>query len=474
MNTTPTEPSVFPVIPEFITVHLGAPSQKAQNVRIPFIDYIKNVASGEIYPTWPDAALRANIYAQISFALNRVYTEFYRSQGYDFDITSLPAYDQTFKNGRDIFDNISKIVDQIFNSYVNRRGFIEPLFASYCNGTTTTCDGLSQWGSVDLAEQGRFAYDILTYYYGDDIDIVTNVPVQPIGDSAPEIPLSLGSIGNDVRTIQLRINRVSQNYPAIPKIYPVDGIFGEETDRAVREFQKIFNLTVDGIVGNATWYRILLIFNGVKQLNSIISEGLTYAEVERQFSETLGPGDRGFGVELVQYLMLFISYFVESIPQIKLDGIYGSETEAAVSAFQSEYGLPSTGVVDVTTWEYAYDIYAGIINELPQNLFENSPRPYPGIPIRDQTQNESVVTLQTYLQTVSEVYPEIPTVEVTGIYDAQTQEAVLAFQRFFGLPENTVVSARTWDAIGDIWENITRGYDRSEGQYPGYTVSNQG
>ncbi len=465
------DPSVLPTIPENITVHLGAPSSNAQNVTLPFIDYIKNVASGEIYPTWPEAALRANIYAQISFALNRVYTEFYRAQGYDFDITSLPAYDQTFKSGRDIFDNVSKIVDQIFNSYINRRGYIEPLFASYCNGTTTTCDGLSQWGSVDLANEGRFAYDILTYYYGDDIDIVTNVPVLPFEESFPGIPISYGSIGNDVRTIQLRLNRVSQNYPAIPKIYPADGIFGEETENAVREFQRIFNLTVDGVVGPATWYKILALFNGVKQLNSIISEGLTYSDVERQFEETLGPGATGFGVELIQYLMLFISYFVESIPQIKVDGIYGEKTAEAVSAFQSEYKLPVTGIVDFYTWEYAYDIYAGILNELPENLFENSPRPYPGIPIRDQTQNESVVNLQNYLQTISEVYPEIPSVEVTGIYDAQTQNAVLAFQRYFGLRENVVVSAVTWDAIGDIWENIVRGYDKSEGQYPGYTVS---
>ncbi len=462
---------VLPYIPENITVHLGAPSSNARNVTLPFIDYIKNVASGEIYPTWPEASLRANIYAQISFALNRVYTEFYRSQGYDFDITSLPAYDQTFKNGRDIFDNVSKIVDDIFDSYIRRRGFIEPLFAAYCNGTTTTCDGLSQWGSVDLAEQGKFAYDILTYYYGEDIDLVNDVPVEPISESAPKIPLSIGSLGNDVRTVQLRINRISQNYPAIPKIYPVDGIFGEETDRAVREFQRVFNLTPDGIVGNATWYRVLLIFNGVKQLNSIISEGLTYSEVEKQFSETISPGDRGIGVELVQYLMLFISYFVDTIPQIELDGIYGPKTKEAVSAFQEQYYLPVTGIVDSATWEYAYDIYAGILNELPDNLFENSPRPYPGIPIRDQNSGEDVLTLQKYLNVISEVYPEIPPVTENGIYDAQTQKSVLAFQRYFGLQENRIVSAITWDAIGDIWENITRGYDRSEGQYPGYTVS---
>ena len=158
-----------PVIPETITVHLGAPDQAAENVTIPFAEYIKNVASSEIYPTWPEAAIRANILAQISFALNRIYTEHYPSQGYDFDITNNTQYDQNFVRNRDIFENISQIVDDIFNDYVVRQGSIEPLFTQYCNGTTSTCDGLSQWGTVDLADQGLIPYEILQYYFGDDI-----------------------------------------------------------------------------------------------------------------------------------------------------------------------------------------------------------------------------------------------------------------------------------------------------------------
>ena len=165
---------VLPVIPEYITVHLGEPDESAQNVTVSFPDYIKNVASSEIYPTWPESALRANILAQISFALNRVYTEYYRSRGYDFDITNSTAFDQSFVYGRDIFENISQIVDEIFNDYLVREGNIEPLFAVYCNGTTVTCDGLSQWGSVELANQGLVPYDILRNYYGDDIQIISN------------------------------------------------------------------------------------------------------------------------------------------------------------------------------------------------------------------------------------------------------------------------------------------------------------
>ena len=181
-------PPYAPVIPAKITVHLGRPQSNAENVTVSFVDYIKNVASSEIYPTWPENALRANIYAQISFALNRVYTEYYRSRGYAFDITNSTAYDQSFVKNRDIFSNISRIVDEIFNSYIVRDGNIEPLFAQYCNGTTVTCNGLSQWGSVDLANRGYTPYRILQYYYGNDINIITNVPVQNITASAPLTP----------------------------------------------------------------------------------------------------------------------------------------------------------------------------------------------------------------------------------------------------------------------------------------------
>ena len=158
--------AVLPYIPEFITVHLGAPNSNAPNVQVSFPEYIKNVASSEIYPTWPESSIRANIYAQISFALNRIYTEWYRSRGYDFDITNSTQYDQKFIQGRDIFDNVSQIVDEIFNNYVRRQGSVEPYFTQFCNGTTVTCDGLSQWGTVELARQGYTPYGILQYYYG--------------------------------------------------------------------------------------------------------------------------------------------------------------------------------------------------------------------------------------------------------------------------------------------------------------------
>ena len=227
-----------PYIPETITVHLGTPDSNAPNVTVDFASYIKNVASSEIFPTWPESSLRANIYAITSFALNRIYTEWYRSRGYDFDITSTTQYDQKFINDREYFQNISYIVDELFNDYVRRQGSVEPLFTAFCNGTTTTCAGLSQWGTVELANRGMTPYEILQYYYGDDIDIVMNAPVQSTMPSYPGIELKVGSIGNDVKSLQIYLNRISGNYPAIPKIAATDGVFGSDTEEAVRKLQR--------------------------------------------------------------------------------------------------------------------------------------------------------------------------------------------------------------------------------------------
>lgn len=191
MPTTP----VTPYVPQYITVHLGAPSAAAENVTVSFPEYVKNVASSEIYPTWEPAAIRANILAIISFALNRVYTEYYPSRGYPFNITASTAYDQKFIKGRNIFENISQMVDEIFNSYIRRTGFVEPLAAKFCNGTTTTCDGLSQWGSQAMAEQGADSVTILRNYYGDNIEIVNNAPVMGIRSSYPGTPVRLGDRG---------------------------------------------------------------------------------------------------------------------------------------------------------------------------------------------------------------------------------------------------------------------------------------
>ena len=261
----------YPTIPTEIVVHLGSPTEAAKDISISFIDYIKNVASSEIYPTWPDSAIEANILAQISFALNRIYNEWYPSRGYSYDITSLPAYDQTFIEDREIFDSISKKVDQLFNNYIYREGQIQPLNAIYCDGRNTKCNGLSQWGSVDLAKQNKTPLDILKYYYGNDVRIFENAPTGELIGTYPGYPIELGNAGDKVRVIQRELNRISNNYPAIPKIPRINGVFGKYTEDAVKEFQKIFNLNPTGIVDYSTWYKIKYIYNAVKRVNDIYS-----------------------------------------------------------------------------------------------------------------------------------------------------------------------------------------------------------
>ena len=457
--------AALPFIPETITVHLGRPDQAASNVTVPFIDYIKNVASSEIYPTWPENAIKANVLAQISFALNRIYTEYYPSRGYDFDITNSTAFDQYFVPDRDIFENVSRIVDELFDSYVVREGSVEPLFAQYCNGTTSKCDGLSQWGTVDLADQGLTPLQILQYYYGNDIEIVEDVPVMPVESSVPLRPLIPGVVGNDVRTLQVRLNRISANYPAIPKITNVNGVYDKNTENAVKAFQKIFNLTQDGITGRSTWYAVQRIYNAVKRLSELDSEGLKLEEISRQFPESLGPGDRGNFVRVVQYLLRYVAQFDNRVPEIAVDGIYGPKTEAAVKAVQGIYGLTQSGITNEETYAVLYDLYRGYINSLPNSQFVGTARPFPGFPIATGQRNEYVRALQTYLDVIAGTYDEIPEIAVDGIFGPATENAVRAFQRLVGLTPDGIVGLKTWEAIASLYEDLIKGGSVQSGQF---------
>ena len=282
-----------PFIPATITVHLGRPEQPAENVTVSFPSYIKNVASSEIYPTWPESALIANIYAEISFALNRIYTEYYPSRGYDFDITNSTSIDQSFVYGRDIFSNISRIVDEVFNTYIRREGTVQPLFALYCDGIEVQCGGLSQWGSVDLARAGLSPFEILQYYYGGDVELVTDVPVEGARESYPGSPLMAEMFGDDVYLVQIRLNRISKNYPGIPKIARINGFFSAETEDAVRAFQRQFGLDDDGIVGRATWYAVARVYAAVKRLSDVNSEGVPFEDAVLLFDDRLSEGIAG-------------------------------------------------------------------------------------------------------------------------------------------------------------------------------------
>ena len=366
--------SVIPYVPQQITVHLGPPSQYAANVTVSFPDYVKNVASSEIYPTWEESALRANILAIVSFALNRVYTEFYRSRGYDFEITNSTAYDQAFVNGRSFFENISRLVDDMFNNYLRRPGFAEPLAAKFCNGTTVTCEGLSQWGSQNLALQGYDSVRILRSYYG-DVEIVTNAPVRGITASYPGTPLRRGSVGPNVVVIQVELNRISQNYPAIPRLAAVDGIFGSQTENSVRAFQRVFGLTVDGIVGKATWYELGRLYTGVTNLSELRSQGQQFYAISWAYpNSSLREGSTGDRVRLLQYMLSVLSEFIPQIPPVEIDGIFGPATKDAVIAAQRLFGLEQDGIVGELTWDEIYDQFSGIENTVlrSRETFPNS------------------------------------------------------------------------------------------------------
>ncbi|GAA0781719.1 peptidoglycan-binding domain-containing protein [Hathewaya limosa] len=268
----PPPPSGFvvlpePVVPEFVVVHQGLPDDpSAPNYTVKFNDYIKNVASSEIFSTWPETTIRANVYCILSFTLNRIYTEWYRGKGKNFDVTSSTAYDHAFMYGRNIYKSISVVVDEIFSTYIRRFGAKQPLLTQYCDGVKVQCPGwLTQWGSKYLGDDGKAPYEILTNFYGTDIELVRANKVSGIPKSYPGYTLGIGSSGAPVRTVQSYLNRIADNFPAIPKV-KVDGIYGEGTGKAVKVFQQVFNLPMTGTVDYSTWYKISDIYVGVTKI----------------------------------------------------------------------------------------------------------------------------------------------------------------------------------------------------------------
>lgn len=445
---------LYPVIPENITVHLGTPTQNAENITIPFADYVKNVASSEIYPTWPEESLRANIYAIISYALNRIYTEWYPSRGYNFDITNTTQFDQAFVKNREVFENISLIVDEIFNDYVVRQGEVQPLFTAFCNGTTSQCAGLSQWGTVNLAEQGLTPFEILQNYYGDNIGIVENAPISANVESYPGVPLRLGDAGNNVDIIQTQLNRISDNYPAIPKINDPEGVFGVETQAAVRTFQEVFNLNPTGEVDKSTWYKIKQYYNGVKGLAELAGEGVSISEAAVPFTNELSEGMSGIPITTLQYYLNILAYFNGALQPVIRSGYFGPETVQAVERFQQFYGLTPNGIVDNNTWNAITKIYTDTVAALPEGYSGINAKLYPGYFLTKGQRGENVRDLQTYLNYIGEIIPELPTLPVTAYFGDQTEAAVKTFQQLYGLDISGAVGPVTWATIAKEYDYL--------------------
>ena len=437
----------IPIIPEEIIVHLGDPDEKARNITVPFIEYIKNVASGEIYPNWPLDAIKANVLAQISFALNRVYNEWYPSKGYNFDITSSPMYDQSFVENRQFFETISQVVDEFFNDYLVKDEQVQPFFAMYCDGRVTTCDGLSQWGSVSLANQGKGPLDILRNYYG-NVNIIFNAPSEENVRSYPGFPVEIGTAGDFVRMLNMQLNRIGQNYPAIPVILNDSPYFTIETENAVKKFQEIFNLPITGVVDKSTWYRIKYLYNAVKKISDLYSEGISIDEATLLFNKNLQVGDSGQYIKTLNYLTNVISYFDSSIPFLNLsEDTFNDDTKQVVVAIQNKYGLDSDGIVDSETWKVIKEVYRQTIRDIPSEYYVVLNEFYPGRFLSNGMSGDDIINLQKFLYIICKNTGSFPGVVVNGIFDNLTEQSVRAIQRKYNLEENGVVGPAVWYRI---------------------------
>ncbi len=440
----------YPIVPNNITIHLGSPTEAANNITVPFTDYISNVAASELYPTWPRNALIANIYAIISFALNRIYNEWYRSKGYNFDITSNPMYDQTYTLNRSTYENIDDIVGEIFDNYVVKGNQIQPYFTTYCDGRIKTCNGLSQWGTVTLANEGKSPLNILKNYYGNDISIKYNAPVGDVSEGYPGNPVGLGYAGNPVLAIQRDLRRIRQNYPAIPDITDKLGIYEKTTEDAVKKFQEIFSLPITGTVDKATWYKIKYIYTSVKKLSDLYSEGISEEEATFLYTDELNYGDTGIEVEYVHYFLDAIAFLDKDIPRLPTNSIYNNNTITMVKAFQEKYKLPVTGKFTYTDWQLLKKVYKNILTSFPKEYQDYVNELYPDYFLMKGMSGEDVRRFQKFLLKICKYDKSIPGVRVNGIFDDLTEKSVYKLQEDYDFDLNGVVGPLLWRKVVEL------------------------
>ncbi|MBQ5755066.1 MAG: peptidoglycan-binding protein, partial [Oscillospiraceae bacterium] len=422
---------------------------------------------GFVCSPWPEQALRANIHAQISLALNRIYTEWYLSKGYNFDITGSPGYDQIYTHGRTIFQSVKTIAEEIFDTYVRKTGTVNPYFTEYCDGKTVTCKGMSQWGTVTKANQGQSALQILKSYYGSDIEILTSSNIQSIPRSYPGSPLRVGSSGTNVAILQRQLNRIARDYPFFGTV-EVDGYFGAATEEVVKKFQKQFGLAQDGVVGKSTWYKISYIYVSVKDLAELTSEGETALgglDGGSWEGTTLRRGSTGSAVERVQFWLDALSLYDASL-DVTVDGRFGAGTEQAVRNYQRLKGLTADGIVGRATWEALYADYASA-----QGDADGRPATqYPGSPLRQGDRGSNVKLVQFYLRMAATLYTALDAPAVDGIFGSGTRAAVVQFQNYFGLSADGVVGRNTWDKLTEVYLGVTNALlspSLRPGQFPG-------
>ena len=463
------------LIPDYITVHLGIPTNaSARNVRIRFADYIKNVVSSEIYSTWPVNSLRANINAIVTFAINRIYTEWYRSRGYNFDITNSTSYDMAYRDGGPVFENVGNLVDELFNTYARRIGFENPFFTRFCNGTTSTCPGgLSQWGTVTLANQGRTPLEILRYYYPKDLELNTSDNIGGVSASYPGYVLRVGSEGESVKRMQDFLNRIRINYPLIPEISNPNGVFGNDTAEAVRTFQRTFSMTADGLIGQATWNKITFVFTAVTRLAELDSEGIRRTIGENPPTAVLQSGAKGENVVQLQFLLNYISVFYPAVPTVLQNSVFDARTKNAVIEFQKNFSLTPDGIVGPATWNKLYAVYKGIDKNVERPPVPDEPSqpginipPYPGSPLRLGSRGNDVRTMQAFLNVISTIYPILGKLTADGIFGNETYAKVRQFQEIMGLTVDGIIGPVTWNKIVETYL-LASGNANVSLEYPG-------
>ncbi|MBM6717915.1 peptidoglycan-binding protein [Gemmiger formicilis] len=401
--------------------------------------------AGLVCPAWPEQALRANILAQISLALNRVWTEWYPSRGYTFNITGSPAVDQAFTEGRTVYAVMERLTAELFSTYVRRTGDAEPYFTEYCDGKLVTCKGMKQWGTVDRANEGKTALQILRYYYGNDVNLVTTNNIAAIPESYPGTALRRGSTGTAVRILQRQLDRIAKDYPAFGKP-TVNGTFDAETESSVKAFQKYFSLTADGVVGRSTWYKISYIYVSVKELAQLTSEGESMDATVTGGTwpgVVLRRGDTGTYVELVQFWLSTLAEFDTDIPDLTVDGNFGAGTERSVKAFQTKAGLTADGVVGQATWDALYLAWVDVQSDMGGTA-------YPGTALRTGSKGNEVRLVQFWLRVAADNYSTLQTVTVDGNFGSGTAAAVKAFQSLFGLTADGVVGRATWTKLNEV------------------------
>lgn len=431
-------------IPEFLVVHAGKANEEAINKAIIFSEYIKNIASGMLYPTWPEASLQANILAMITLAKNRLYTNFYRSQGYDFDIAAEQNGFMRFFEGRMLFEPICRITDELLNCYIVKNENDEPLCTKFCDGIRVPYGGLSQWGSNAMALKGDSRDDILRHYYDEDIQI--KVCETTASDSFSE-EIQKGSVNPRVKIIQQKLNRIALRYPSIPLIRDAEGSFGAYTESAVKAYQRLFKLPVNGILDSLTWNSIIFVCNTInKYTEKLKNYAKNYAF---ESLKVLVYGDTGNDVLKLQHTINSLSRKLggRCIIPVCINGNFDDKTRESITAFQKLKKIPLSGVADKNTRRLLLEECGDF---LTANCSAVSPKKeYPGLPVAMGSEGENVIYIQNAVNAVKALITGESELIVDGLFDEKTQKSLSDIQTLFGLTSDGVVEENTWNALSN-------------------------